>query len=88
MHFAKGAAAAVAGAATGANANVDTRANANANANVDTRAVCSHPAFSDKASALYGTGLDRLTKAGLNKIPAWLRPYGALSNGERSRVDL
>jgi ABC-type nitrate/sulfonate/bicarbonate transport system ATPase subunit len=32
--------------------------------------------------------IDRLASVGLNKIPSWLRPFGQLSNGERSRASL
>jgi ABC-type iron transport system FetAB ATPase subunit/GNAT superfamily N-acetyltransferase len=44
-------------------------------------AVCSLP-------GLGGAAIDRLGAVGLNKIPSWLRPYGALSNGEQTRVVL
>ena len=32
--------------------------------------------------------VDRRSSGGLNTIPAWLRPYGLLSNGERQRAFL
>lgn len=39
-----------------------------------------------------GMSLDEITKAlssvGFNTVPAWLRPYAVLSNGERFRVDV
>lgn len=39
-----------------------------------------------------GGGIDQVTAAlsavGLGTVPAWLRPYGALSNGEKFRADL
>ena len=41
-------------------------------------AVCSHPALTNS--------IDALSAAGLNEIPAWVRPLGSLSNGERARV--
>ena len=40
----------------------------------------------------FSTNVEETTKAlsavGFNTIPAWLRPYGVLSNGERFRVDM
>ncbi|CAK0808033.1 unnamed protein product, partial [Prorocentrum cordatum] len=44
-------------------------------------AVCSHPAFGDG-----GDAISLLSAAGLNKIPAWVRPLHSISNGERSRA--
>lgn len=44
-------------------------------------AVCSHFASADDA-------IDRLGAVGLNSIPAWMKPYHVLSNGEKFRADL
>ncbi|CAK0821957.1 unnamed protein product [Prorocentrum cordatum] len=44
-------------------------------------AVCSHPAFGHSEEAI-----NLLSAAGLNKIPAWVRPLHSISNGERSRA--
>lgn len=44
-------------------------------------AIASHFASSDDA-------IERLGAVGLNSIPAWLRPYDALSTGEKFRADL
>jgi GNAT superfamily N-acetyltransferase/ABC-type ATPase involved in cell division len=44
-------------------------------------AVCS--SFGDKQSAL-----SRLGAVGLNSVPAWMKPYHVLSNGEKFRADL
>ena len=32
--------------------------------------------------------MERLGSVGLNSLPPWLRPYGALSNGQRARADV
>lgn len=45
------------------------------------KAVCSH--FKDAEDAQ-----ERLAAVGFNTIPAWLRPYHVLSNGEKFRADL
>jgi len=45
------------------------------------KAVCSH--FKD-----YEDAKERLSAVGFNSIPAWLRPYHTLSNGEQYRADL
>ena len=44
-------------------------------------AVCSH--FDNAKDAR-----ERLSAVGFNSIPAWMRPYHLLSNGERFRADL
>ena len=33
-------------------------------------------------------GMERLGAVGVNSLPVWLRPFGALSNGQRSRVSV
>ncbi|CAE8606357.1 unnamed protein product [Polarella glacialis] len=43
------------------------------------RAVASHP-------ALKGCAVERFGSAGLSDVPAWTRPFQALSNGQRARV--
>lgn len=45
------------------------------------QAVCSH--FKDAEDAR-----ERLSAVGFNTIPAWMRPYHLLSNGEQFRADL
>jgi GNAT superfamily N-acetyltransferase len=45
------------------------------------KAVCSH--FIDAKDAE-----ERLSSVGFNTIPAWMRPYHVLSNGEQFRADL
>ena len=47
----------------------------------DSKAVCSHFANAQEAQ-------DKLNAVGLNSIPSWLKPYSALSNGEKFRADL
>ena len=32
--------------------------------------------------------MERLGAVGVNSLPVWLRPFGALSNGQRSRVSV
>ena len=32
--------------------------------------------------------IDRLSSVGLNALPVWLKPYSALSNGQRARADV
>ena len=44
-------------------------------------AICSH--FANATDAI-----DRLSAVGLNTIPAWMRPYHALSTGEKFRADV
>jgi len=43
------------------------------------QAIASHPLFK-------GEAIDRLSSAGLNRIPAWCRPFHTLSNGEQARA--
>lgn len=43
-------------------------------------AIAPHGSFDQVTAALSGVGL--------GSVPAWLRPYGVLSNGERFRADL
>eukprot|EP00435_Cladocopium_sp_Y103_P045364 s1251_g13.t1 len=43
------------------------------------QAIASHPLFR-------GEAIDRLSSAGLNRIPAWCRPFHTLSNGEQARA--
>jgi len=45
------------------------------------RSVCAHFDSEDDA-------IDRLSAVGFNSLPAWARPYGVLSTGEKFRADL
>lgn len=47
----------------------------------NTKSIASHFGTFENASNMFGA-------VGLNSIPTWLKPYNALSNGERFRADM
>ena len=47
-----------------------------------------HRSVIDNFAASVETTSAALTAVGFNTVPAWLRPYGTLSNGEKFRCDL
>ena len=42
----------------------------------------------DDAASAPWIAIDRLSSVGLNALPVWLKPYNALSNGQRARADV